>query len=76
LPSHRPASSILSGGTGLPTQRACLELMGLVGSGNARALAEVCAGLLLGGELSIIAAISAGHFSRAHRKLARKPKQP
>jgi len=66
----------VGGGTGLPTQRACLELMGLAGSGNARALAEVCAGLLLGGELSIIAAISAGHFSRAHRKLARTRKTP
>ena len=66
----------VGGGTGLPTQNACLKLMGLAGSGNARALAEVCAGLLLAGELSIIAALSAGHFSRAHRKLARKPKQP
>lgn len=61
----------VGGGTGLPTQHACLELMGLAGSGKARALAEVCAGLLLAGELSIIAALSAGHFSRAHRKLAR-----
>ncbi len=61
----------VGGGTGLPTQRACLELMGLAGTGKARALAEVCAGLLLAGELSIIAALSAGHFSRAHRKLAR-----
>ncbi len=63
-------------GTGLPTQKACLDLMGLAGSGNARALAEVCAGLLLAGELSIIAALSAGHFSRAHRKLARTRKAP
>lgn len=61
----------VGGGTGLPTQRACLELMGLAGTGKARALAEVGAGLLLGGELSIIAALSAGHFARAHRKLAR-----
>lgn len=61
----------VGGGTGLPTQRACLELMGLSGTGKARALAEVCAGLLLAGELSIIAALSAGHFARAHRKLAR-----
>lgn len=61
----------VGGGTGLPTQRACLELMGLQGSGKALALAEVCAGLLLAGELSIIAALSAGHFARAHRKLAR-----
>ncbi len=65
----------VGGGTGLPTQNACLQLMGLAGSGNARALAEVCAGLLLAGELSIIAALSAGHFSRAHRKLARTRKQ-
>ena len=61
----------VGGGTGLPTQKACLDLMGLSGTGHARALAEVCAGLLLAGELSIIAALSAGHFSRAHRKLAR-----
>ncbi len=61
----------VGGGTGLPTQKACLELMGLAGSGKARALAEVCAGLLLAGELSIIAALGAGHFARAHRKLAR-----
>lgn len=61
----------VGGGTGLPTQHACLELMGLVGTGKAAALAEVCAGLLLAGELSIIAALAAGHFSRAHRKLAR-----
>ncbi len=66
----------VGGGTGLPTQKACLDLMGLAGSGNARALAEVCAGLLLAGELSIIAALSAGHFSRAHRKLARTRKVP
>lgn len=65
----------VGGGTGLPTQNANLRLMGLSGNGKARALAEVCAGLLLAGELSIIAALSAGHFSRAHRKLARTRKQ-
>lgn len=62
----------VGGGTGLPSQRACLELMGLAGAGNARALSEVVAGLLLAGELSIIGALAAGHFSRAHRKLARE----
>ncbi|WP_052572929.1 hydroxymethylglutaryl-CoA reductase [Haloferula sp. BvORR071] len=64
----------VGGGTRLPTQKACLELMGLAGAGKARALAEVCAGLLLAGELSIIGALSAGHFARAHRKLARGKK--
>jgi hydroxymethylglutaryl-CoA reductase (NADPH) len=61
----------VGGGTSLPTQKACLQLMGLHGTGHARALAEVCAGLLLAGELSIIAALAVGHFTRAHRKLAR-----
>lgn len=61
----------VGGGTGLPSQNACLELMGLAGAGHARALAEVCAGLCLAGELSIIGALAAGHFARAHRQLAR-----
>jgi hydroxymethylglutaryl-CoA reductase (NADPH) len=61
----------VGGGTGLPSQRACLELMGLYGSGNSSALAEVCAGLLLAGELSIIAALATGDFTKAHKKLAR-----
>lgn len=61
----------VGGGTGLPSQRACLELMRLSGSGKSSALAEVCAGLLLAGELSIIAALATGDFTRAHKKLAR-----
>jgi hydroxymethylglutaryl-CoA reductase (NADPH) len=61
----------VGGGTGLPSQAACLELMGLNGTGNSSALAEVCAGLLLAGELSIIAALATGEFTKAHRKLAR-----
>lgn len=61
----------VGGGTGLPSQHACLELMGLAGSGNARAFAEVCAGLLLAGELSIIGALASGEFTRAHQRLAR-----
>lgn len=63
----------VGGGTALPGQRACLELMGLYGEGKARALAEVCAGAALAGELSIIGALAAGEFTRAHRKLARGP---
>lgn len=61
----------VGGGTSLPSQKACLDLMGLQGSGNSAALAEVCAGLLLGGELSIIAALATGDFTKAHHKLAR-----
>jgi len=61
----------VGGGTGLPSQAACLEILGLKGTGKARALAEVSAALALAGELSIIGALAAGHFTRAHKKLAR-----
>ncbi|KLN63783.1 MULTISPECIES: hydroxymethylglutaryl-CoA reductase [Vibrio] len=61
----------VGGGTGLPTQKACLDIMKLHGNGNAKALAEVAAALCLAGELSIVGAFCANHFSRAHQKLAR-----
>jgi hydroxymethylglutaryl-CoA reductase (NADPH) len=61
----------VGGGTGLPSQRACLDLMGLSGPGQAQALAELCAALCLAGELSIVGAICSGDFARAHLLLAR-----
>jgi hydroxymethylglutaryl-CoA reductase (NADPH) len=64
----------VGGGTGLPSQRACLDVLGLAGPGKAQALAEVCAALCLAGELSIMGAICSGDFSRAHRLLARGKK--
>ena len=62
----------VGGGTGLPGQRACLDIMGLAGPDSARALAEICGGLCLAGELSIAAAVCGGHFTRAHRLLGRR----
>jgi hydroxymethylglutaryl-CoA reductase (NADPH) len=64
----------VGGGTGLPSQHACLEIMGLAGAGKAQALAEVCGALCLAGELSIMGAMCSGDFSRAHRLLARGKK--
>ncbi len=61
----------VGGGTSLPSQRACLDILGLSGSGRANAFAEVCAALVLAGEISIIAALASGQFTHAHRKLAR-----
>ena len=61
----------VGGGTKLPSQRACLDILGLAGEGKANALAEVCGALVLAGELSIIAALAAGQFVGAHEKLAR-----
>ncbi len=64
----------VGGGTSLPTQRECLELMGCYGAGKAKKFAEVCAAVVLAGELSIAGAVTAGHFTRAHKKLGRKKK--
>jgi hydroxymethylglutaryl-CoA reductase (NADPH) len=61
----------VGGGTKLPSQRACLEIMQLAGPGHAQALAEVAAALCLAGEISIVGAICAGEFTRAHARLAR-----
>ncbi len=62
----------VGGGTHLPTQRECLELMDCYGQGKARKYAEICGALVLAGELSIAAALSAGHFTQAHQKFGRK----
>lgn len=61
----------VGGGTGLPSQSAGLNIMGLKGNDKGAALAEVTAALCLCGEISIVAAIAAGHFTRAHENLAR-----
>ena len=62
----------VGGGTGLPSQSACLDVLGLKGADKGAALAEVAAAVCLCGEMSIVAAMSAGHFAGAHEKLARK----
>lgn len=61
----------IGGGTKLPSQKACLDIMGLAGVGHARALAEVAAALCLAGEISIVGAICSDEFTRAHARLAR-----
>ena len=63
----------VGGGTGLPSQRACLDILGLAGPNKADALAEVAAAVCLAGELSIAGALCAGPFAQAHRRLARGP---
>nr|WKN38932.1 hydroxymethylglutaryl-CoA reductase [Tunicatimonas sp. TK19036] len=61
----------VGGGTGLPTQRECLQMMDCYGAGKANKLAEIMTAVALAGELSIGAAIAEGHFARAHQKLGR-----
>ncbi len=62
----------VGGGTGLPTQKEALEMIDCFGKGKAQKFAEICGGLALAGELSIAAALSAGHFTSAHQNLGRK----
>jgi hydroxymethylglutaryl-CoA reductase (NADPH) len=54
------------GGTGLATQRECLELLGCAGKGNVRKLAEIVAATVLCGELSLGSAIVAEEWVAAH----------
>jgi len=66
----------VGGGTRLPTQREALQIMGVYGSGNppgtnAKKFAEIVAAAVLAGELSLLAALSAGHLAEAHRRLGR-----
>ena len=61
----------VGGGTHLPTQKECLELMGCLGKGCAKKLAEIAAVTVLAGELSIGGAIAAGEFTKAHRNYGR-----
>lgn len=62
----------IGGGTGLGTQKECLKMIGCYGKGTSKKFAEICGALALAGELSIAAAMSAGHFTQAHQELGRK----
>ena len=59
------------GGTGLPTQRECLEMMGCYGSGQVNKLAEIIAGVVLCGELSLSAAVGADEWVSSHEQYGR-----
>jgi hydroxymethylglutaryl-CoA reductase (NADPH) len=59
------------GGTGLPTQRECLELMGCYGQGKADRLAEIVAAVVLAGDVSLGSAMLAGDWVTSHERLGR-----
>jgi hydroxymethylglutaryl-CoA reductase (NADPH) len=59
------------GGTGLPTQRECLELMGCYGAGKADRLAEIVAAVVLAGDVSLGSAVLAGDWVTSHERLGR-----
>ena len=59
------------GGTGLPTQRECLEMLGCYGKGKVHKLAEICAATVLAGDTSLTSAILAGDWVSSHDRLGR-----
>lgn len=62
----------IGGGTILPAQSSCLEMLGVKGPNldnpgdNAKTLARIVCGTVLAGELSLMAALSAGHLVKSH----------
>ena len=67
----------IGGGTILEAQSAMLDILGVRGSHptnpgeNARMLARIVAAAVLAGELSLCAALAAGHLVNAHMALNR-----
>jgi len=69
----------IGGGTQLPGQSSCLQLLGLKGANheqpgaNAAQLARVVAATVMAGELSLMSALATGHLIKSHLSLNRKP---
>ncbi|HET6591426.1 MAG TPA: hydroxymethylglutaryl-CoA reductase [Xanthomonadales bacterium] len=59
------------GGTGLPTQRECLEVLGCYGTGKADKFAEIVAAVVLAGDVSLTSAVLAGDWVTSHEALGR-----
>lgn len=59
------------GGTGLPTQHECLQVLGCTEKGSVNKLAEIVAGVALAGELSLGAAISSLDWVSSHERMGR-----
>jgi len=59
------------GGTGLPTQRECLEMMDCYGTGKANKLAEIIAAVVLAGDVSLSSAILAHEWVSSHEQMGR-----
>nr|P54960.1 RecName: Full=3-hydroxy-3-methylglutaryl-coenzyme A reductase; Short=HMG-CoA reductase [Blattella germanica]CAA49628.1 hydroxymethylglutaryl-CoA reductase (NADPH) [Blattella germanica] len=64
----------IGGGTVLPPQAACLDMLGVRGANemcpgeNANTLARIVCGTVLAGELSLMSALAAGHLVKSHMR--------
>lgn len=70
---HMPSMLVgtVGGGSGQGTAWECLQLLGCAGEGGANTLAELAAATVLSGEVSLMAAFTAGEFVAAHERLGR-----
>ncbi len=59
------------GGVGLATQKECLDVLGCYGKGGVNKLAEIVAGVVLAGEISLGSAISSSDWVSSHEKYGR-----
>ena len=59
------------GGTGLATQRECLEVLDCYGQGKVHKFAEIVAGVALAGEISLASAISSLDWVSSHETYGR-----
>lgn len=68
----------VGGGTGLPAQSGCLDMIGCAGSNkeapgaNAQLLSRLVAAGVLSAELSLMSGLAAGHLLSAHMRLNRR----
>jgi hydroxymethylglutaryl-CoA reductase (NADPH) len=69
LPSLIVAS--YGGGTGLATQKECLEMLGCYGAQKADKFAEICAATVLAGEISLGCAVLHGDWVPSHDRFGR-----
>jgi hydroxymethylglutaryl-CoA reductase (NADPH) len=59
------------GGTGLATQKECLEILGCFGAGKVKKFAEIVAATVLCGEISLGSAVMASEWVSSHDKYGR-----
>lgn len=59
------------GGTGLATQRECLEMLGCYGAGKVEKLAEIVGAVVLAGDISLSAAVLHGDWVTSHDRFGR-----
>ena len=58
----------VGGGTGIGTQKECLEIINCYGHGKAKKFAEIAAATVLAGEVAIYANVVSEKFADAHKK--------